>query len=468
MSYLTVPSASSHNRLAASDETPPISPYYRDFDFGNLLNKWSNQEVLRSHENSPTRLDWRGDTNPNPSPWNQSGMQQMYDKDVYTSYENSSSALLPSGSASNTDFKHFAKKKLIQSCGAATRNWRQRNDDFTDVSSHSSIDSAAEMSHTAVAKNPMNYWTPTGSRSSNPNSKPAEPTNVNPRGRPSKERTPASKLSHHSGQKQSSEKPFSTSRARITLSANAKTSKSVSPKRRETSNSDDDSSPEEEEVANDGKMRYIYKMTSVHLNSSPKEPIRNAKPSHTSSNGRERNLEKTRTGVKKTFVQNISSSSQSGAISKAKQFHNKISPINDSTVLNVRCSNFGDHPTSTAKEPSKFSGSGEILLNGKSCGVSGSWNNGIQSISIRKGSNTDVKIAEEGVISPPKLFDDESEKRAKLVKQLLIIQGKTPFTNQKWFQIETLKLALENAFYYPDYYRNEVEKHATDLCKDNH
>jgi len=55
-------------------------------------------------------------------------------------------------------------------------------------------------------------------------------------------------------------------------------------------------------------------------------------------------------------------------------------------------------------------------------------------------------------------------KTANLIKDLRKIQDKLLLTNQKWFQIETLILALENSNYYDKYFKEELEKHAKEMC----
>ena len=289
MSYLTV--ATSQNRFAggSSEDASRISPYCRDFDFGNLLSKWNKKDEF-SRESSPpsARLDSSRDN----IPWSERGdvMQQMYQKDIYVDttpsswYESNnntnSTNIERNGSPSHAsaDLKLFAKRKLIQSGGirssnnSSTTTWRQsRHDDFTDVSSYSSIDSISDMSQTSVAKNPMNYWTPIGSRTGNsvtPNSR--TPRNVS---RSLGERGTTSKIVHQIATRQSSEKqatgeiPSASSKFRMTLSANAKktTSKSVSPKRQDPSNSEDSNAEDDEEVLNDGKMRFVGPDLSVYI-----------------------------------------------------------------------------------------------------------------------------------------------------------------------------------------------------------
>ena len=70
-------------------------------------------------------------------------------------------------------------------------------------------------------------------------------------------------------------------------------------------------------------------------------------------------------------------------------------------------------------------------------------------------------------ISKTKVVSTKSSEDSKIelmVKDLGKIQDKISFTNQKWFQIETLKLVLMNWNHYPSYYKEELEKHAIELC----
>ena len=63
-----------------------------------------------------------------------------------------------------------------------------------------------------------------------------------------------------------------------------------------------------------------------------------------------------------------------------------------------------------------------------------------------------------------KSFQGSEDESSRLIEDLTRLQNKLSFTNQKWFQIETLRLALVNSPYYPEYYKTELEKHAEQLC----
>ena len=212
-------------------------------------------------------------------------------------------------------------------------------------------------------------------------------------------------------------------------------------------------------------------MTSSAVNASP-ESAKTVKPSV----GRERLMaERSRGEIKKQFVHSSVASSQSDSINKAaaKNYDGKITK-----TVNLQSQQSSRNPMlscdrqttkSTSKETPKSANFGETSLNGNKFGGPSTRSDSTRSISQQKTGKLEngVHFGSDDGKSGSRYPDEVTGRRNKLVADLVKIQEKTDFTNQRWFQIETLKLALQNAAFYPNYYRVELEKHAADLCKDN-